>query len=165
MRQAFWPQKTMSPRLLRADLGRADSPRLLRFRGPPVQVEWQFLFGICTKKPALRARDRWWLLLRLACELRRASLCHAPARRARSLLQFVSQSQQDWNGCQDAAGQEGQAGTASFVFFQTVAEKKTNPHSQRASRHRDEPNLRQRQSDAFRSRAYKLCSLSLIRSR
>ena len=49
--------------------------------------------------------------------LQRASLCHAPRRRARSLLQFVSQSQQDWNRRQDADGQEGQTGAASFHFF------------------------------------------------
>jgi hypothetical protein len=45
-------------------------------------------------------------------------------------------------GRQDADGQEGQTGAASFIFFQTVAEEKTNPHPQCASRHRDEPNLR-----------------------
>src|SRR5262249_57777786 len=69
MQEAFWPKKIASPRLLRADLGRAGSPRVQQSRGPPVQVEWQFLFGICTKKPALRARDRWWLLLRLALRI------------------------------------------------------------------------------------------------
>src|SRR5437764_14163107 len=79
MQPAFWPQKTMLPRLFRAELDKAGSLPVPQFRARPVRVKWQFLFGICTKKPARRARDRWWLVLRLACELQRASLCHAPA--------------------------------------------------------------------------------------
>src|SRR5215831_12874987 len=100
----------------------------------------------------------------IGMRVQRASLCHAPARRARSLLHFISQSQENWNGRQDADGQEGQTGAASFIFCQTVAEEKTDPHSQRASCHRDEPNLRQRQSDAFCGHTCKLF-LSLIRIR
>src|SRR5205814_1011212 len=89
--------------------------------------------------------------LAIGMRLRRASLCHAPLPRAISLLQFVPQSHQDWNRRQHAHGEKCEAGTASFLFFQSVAQEKTDTNAQRAARHRDQPNLGQRQSDAFRT--------------
>src|SRR6266567_1507389 len=55
--------------------------------------------------------------LAIGMRLRRASLCHAPLPRARSLLQLVSQSHQDRNRRQHADGDKGEASAASFLLF------------------------------------------------
>src|SRR5947208_16897367 len=64
--------------------------------------------------------------LAIGMRLRRASLCHAPAQRARSLLQLVPQSHQDWNCRQHAHGEKGESSAASFLLFQSVALEETD---------------------------------------
>src|SRR5439155_14127547 len=65
--------------------------------------------------------------LAIGMRLRRASLCHAPLPRARSLLQLVPQSHQDWNRRQHAHGEKARPALRRSSFSKALLKRRPIP--------------------------------------
>ena len=119
----------MSPRLLRADLGRADepaTPTIPRTASPSrMAISLRYLYQKTCASSAGSVVASFAIGMRIC-----SGRVYATRPGAAQDRYFSSFRNRNKIGIvvRTPTAREGQTGAASFIFFQTVAEEKTNPH-------------------------------------